>query len=216
MAIAVAGAVSAPRLSAFGLPLAPTDADTITAVARHAMNITLCEALYPSLHLLELAMRNRIHDAFSSHFGVRDWYTQPWLLPRHRDLVDEAKATLLREHKPDTPDRVVAELSFGFWCGMFSPRYSGQGGPWPDLLGAVIPHVSKRSKNTTIVAKRIEDARKLRNRVFHHEPIGQYVNLRERHRQLVELVGWFSLEARLHLQRLCRFNSVLAERLEFA
>ena len=62
-------ALSMPRLSAYGsLP--------IESVARHGRNITLCEATYPVLHLLEVVMRNRIHDAFSAHFGALDWYEQ--------------------------------------------------------------------------------------------------------------------------------------------
>ncbi len=181
----------------------------IEAVARHARNMLLCEALYPVLHMLEVVMRNSIHNAFSRHFGARDWYAQAWLNANHARMVLEAKATLSKRNKPHDPDRIVAELGFGFWCGMFHFAYEHGGrAACPALLGTVLPGVPKSWRTRAKVQRRVEGARALRNRVFHHEPITFHQDLRDRHRHLVEVLGWFSPEARQHIEHVCRFNRV--------
>lgn len=186
----------------------------IEAVARHARNIALCEAMYPVLHMLEVVMRNSIHNAFSQHFGAPHWYDQDWLNESHRILVIDAKAELAKRNKPHDPDRVVAELSFGFWCGMFHFRYEdGARAAWPTLLSSVLPNVPKSRRTRAKVQSRVEDARALRNRVFHHEPITFYQDLRDRHRHLVEVLGWFSPAARQHIEHICRFNRVYDDNL---
>ncbi len=181
----------------------------IEAVARHARNMLLCEALYPVLHMLEVVMRNSIHNAFSRHFGARDWYAEAWLNPNHARMVLEAKAKLSKRNKPHDPDRIVAELGFGFWCGMFHFAYEHGGrAAWPALLGTVLPGVPKSWRTRAKVQRRVEGARALRNRVFHHEPITFHQDLRDRHRHLVEVLGWFSPEERQHIEHVCRFNRV--------
>ncbi|PZQ17342.1 MAG: hypothetical protein DI564_05900 [Rhodanobacter denitrificans] len=59
----------------------------------------------------------------------------------------------------------------------------------------------------------MEEARHLRNRVFHHEPIAHTVDLPIRHRNLLELLGWFSPEARQHVENICRFRAVYGDHL---
>ena len=110
-------------------------------------------------------------------------------------------------------DRVVAELRFGFWCGMFNGAYEDAGGPWPRLLSVVFPRVPKTWRTRPKVRRRIEEARLVRNRIFHHEPIAHLADLADRHRRLIELLGWLSPEARRHVEHLCRFQPVFSDAL---
>ncbi|KAA9002181.1 hypothetical protein FJU31_04710 [Stenotrophomonas cyclobalanopsidis] len=216
LAAALAGALAAqqapaPAAQAQGNTPAPHSYGScgVEAVARHARNITLCEAMYPVLHMLEVVMRNRIHNAFSQHFGALDWYEQAWLNANHARLVSDARTELTKRNRPHHPDRVVAELSFGFWCGMFHFAYeNGRRAAWPALLGTVLPGVPKSWRTRAKVQKRVEAARALRNRVFHHEPVTFHQDLRDRHRHLIEVLGWFSPEARQHIEQICRFDRV--------
>lgn len=215
LATGMVSAVSTARLTPYGLgnPATPT----VEAVALHGRNIALCEAIYPTLHLLEVVMRNRIHDSFTAHFNSADWYDEPWIWAGHAALVAEARTDLAKRNKPDDPDRVVAELGFGFWCGMFHHSYEFGGGPWPALLSTVLPRVPKNHRTRADVSKRVEEARRIRNRVFHHEPVAKNLNdaqLLKIHQRLVEVVGWFSPEARLHLEHLCRFKAVFGDKLQ--
>lgn len=201
-------AVSTPRLAPYGLG---TIDDPVRAVVAHGRNITLCEAAYPVLHVLEVVMRNRIHDAFRSHFRVDDWYARHWLLPPHRTLVEKAQSDLLKQKKLIDPDRTVAALSFGFWCGMFNAHYESGNGLWPALLSTVLPRVPKSWRTRAKIKSRVEEARYLRNRVFHHERIAHLPDLPARHRRMIELLGWFSPEARSHVESLCRFRTAYDE-----
>jgi len=42
---------------------------------------------------------------------------------RESALIDRAVQELRRRRKPPSPDNIVAELTFGFWCSMFDRRY---------------------------------------------------------------------------------------------
>lgn len=205
-------AVSKARLAPYGM--GEPGNTPVDVIARHGRNIVLSESMYPVLHLLEVVMRNSIHDSFSNYFTGPDWYDEPWLQPGHRIMVEAAKSELSRLGKTIVPDRVVAELKFGFWCGMFHSAYETRNGAWPMLLPVVLPRVPKSWRTRPKVKARVESARAIRNRVFHHEPITNFPNLIQTHRELVEVLGWFSPEARKHLEAICRFKTVFADRLE--
>lgn len=220
----VAAALSHARLGAFGLEqhhvvgdaAMHSTADLVGAVSRHGLNMVLCEALYPVMHMMELVLRNRVHEAFSTHFKSCQWFEDGWLKPSHQRLIQEAKTELRQRGVAQDANRVIAELSFGFWCGMFHADYERGEGPWPALLRAVFPRVPKSWATREKIRVRLESARLLRNRVFHHHPISQFQDLHARHRALVELVGWMSPDARAHVESICRFSKVHANRLQLA
>lgn len=218
MARGMASALSIARLGSYGLPAGRSEGietldDWVGPVARHGANIVLSEALYPSFHVIEIALRNRLHDAFSNHFGESEWFDLPWLSQGHALMVERARDDLMHRGRPPTVDRIVAELNFGFWCGMFHSRYEVAGEPWPKLLRTVFPRLPKSWATRDKVSSRVEAVRWLRNRVFHHEPILQLQDIRSRHRAMMELLGWLSPEARAHVECLCRFTAVQEDRL---
>lgn len=93
-------------------------------------NMRLCESLMPTLHAVEVVLRNAIHDALTARFGSALWFDEAGLLMsaerdqlanarRHGNHDIEARglsASLL-------PGKIVAELSFGFWVALLSDRY---------------------------------------------------------------------------------------------
>lgn len=218
MARGMASALSRARLGSYGLSAGTCvgdDAcdDWVGPVARHGANIVLSEALYPTLHMIEVALRNRLHETFSNQFVTSEWFEQAWLSQGHTLMVERAKDDLMNRGRSPTVDRVVAELNFGFWCGMFHSRYEAAGQPWPKLLRAVLPRLPKSWATRDKVSSRVEAVRWLRNRVFHHEPILHLQDIRSRHRAMTELLGWLSPEARAHVESICRFNAVHDDRL---
>ena len=208
---ALVAVLSAPRLRPFGLGEA--GCSRREAIVRHAGNMQRSEALYPLLHMLEIVMRNRIHAGFSAWAGRDDWFDAAWLWPGHAGLVADAKAAIASRRRPVDPDRVVAELGFGFWCGMFHRSYESGSGPWPGLLPVVLPRVPKSWRTREKLRQRVEEARRTRNRVFHHEPLAIGVPdhaVLAHHRAIIELLGWFSPEARALVEQVCRFRAVVA------
>lgn len=209
-AVGIIDAVSRPRLSAYGLTN-DANSDQLLAVAWHARNIVLSESLYPLLHMLEVVIRNRIHDAFSIYYKRSDWYDLAWLRDAEKNMIQDARNDLIKKHKPETPDNIVAALSFGFWCAMFNGFYETASGPWPFQLKAVLPRVPKSMRTRKKILERLEEVRRLRNRIFHHEPIVNISNLAYQYRDMTEMLGWFSPESKVHIIKICRFNSVNSE-----
>lgn len=56
----------------------------------------------------------------------------------------------------------------------------------------------------------MHQVRKLRNRVFHHEPIWRWSNLPQRYAELEETIGWFEPELSHILPDAHTFNEVHA------
>lgn len=76
----IAKVLSTSRLDPYHLSGTDTTAD---ALSRYAWNVALCESFYPLLHALEIALRNTLDNAISSHVpvrhygAVRSWLARP-------------------------------------------------------------------------------------------------------------------------------------------
>ena len=95
-------------------------ADEITTLARYLWNIAVCESLYSPLQMVEIALRNAAHAAFSHHYKTDKWYDNAPSNPFGQRQLDIAKESLAKRNKPVTPGHVVAELHFGFWTAFFN------------------------------------------------------------------------------------------------
>src|SRR5215218_9061396 len=108
--------VSAERIGAYRRGAA----DDEQVLARYLWNTALCEALYPSLHFLEVALRNVVFEAaaatYPAHHGAGCWLEDARVLhDAEARTVRAARQRLSRRGKPCEAGRLVAELSFGFW-----------------------------------------------------------------------------------------------------
>ncbi|MGC9667099.1 hypothetical protein ACNTMW_11155 [Planosporangium sp. 12N6] len=63
-----------------------------------------------------------------------------------------------------TPGRVVAELSLGFWWSLLAENYNRT--IWQPCLRQAFPNARRG-----MLYASIDDVRRLRNRIAHHEPI---------------------------------------------
>ena len=182
---------SATRLDAYR----PPGASDVDRLANYLWNLYLSDALYPTLHVLEIALRNAVHTAVSRILADPLWLrsTSTILLPRERDAVAKAEFDLTRRNRTAEPGRVVAELMFGFWTAIFSRPYElpiWQGGRVP--LAAVFSHAPATALSRSTVHARLNEIRDLRNRVFHYEPIWNRPGLVRLHADMLEIIGWIS------------------------
>ncbi|HEX2080651.1 MAG TPA: hypothetical protein VHG08_23305 [Longimicrobium sp.] len=212
---AIRKALSSERLDAYGIGRSDDE-----KLANYFWNLALCESLYPSLHGLEVALRNALFDAGRALFpglATRDvhcWLDAdpPVILIDERTAVDLAKRRLLDRRKPLEPGRLVAELSFGFWTALFDVRYEQSRILWPRLFSARLldagcPRSMRSRKALSPLLNRI---RHLRNRVFHHEPIWHWNDLAQQHQLALEMIGWFSPALRATIEPNDRFASIHA------
>ena len=184
-------------------------ADHALTLSRYLLNMALSESLYPALQFAEIALRNAVHRELSARCETDTWYDSPLarLTPWQQDKVAEAKDALRKRRKPLTSDRIVAELTFGFWTGFFNNCHARTGiGSY--LAKTVFPHAPAPERYLARIDKRWQDIRDLRNRVFHHERILHWKDLDLRHHAILEIIVWMSPELRDLAGSLDRFHSL--------
>lgn len=141
------------------------------AMVAYRHNLLVSEALTPFLCSVEVALRNAMNVQLARHYGRADWWEVWRGNPNFADAlryVDKAKASLRRRMEQATADKVVAELTFGFWSTLFNTEY--QAALWQTLRKA-FPHCPKATRQRATISPVVNRLRDLRNRAFHHEPI---------------------------------------------
>lgn len=173
-------------------------------VVNYFYNLELSEALYPTLQAFEIALRNSIDLALTRHFGNEFWFDVPNLYPSspsgkspwQRKALRAARQKLTEEGKPHDPDRIVAEMHFGFWHGLLNRPFERN--LWlPNrsaLLGQVFPQTTRKQRVRQSIWDRIDQVRIIRNRVMHYEPIWNRSQLRNEHSKILEALSWISPE----------------------
>ncbi len=161
----------------------------IDTLVYYNWNTALSESLYCSLQTLEISLRNTIHNNASVHFNNRNWFDDPAILDRRtREFVSTAKSVLKSQNKNLSPGRILAELSFGFWTSLFNKKYDQM--LWHKIIKTTFPFMQARIRTRATLSKRLNQIRKLRNRIFHYEPIWYYNDLEKQHEQIIETIGW--------------------------
>lgn len=190
----------------------------VELLSRYVWNVALCEALYPSLQALEVALRNTLFNAGAAVYPIAApakgqvpcWLDAPGLLqPDEAASVAAAKARLRSVGKPLEPGRLVAELTFGFWTALFDVRYENTRILWPRLFSQkIFADAPKKLKNRKSLSPLLNRVRHLRNRAFHHEPIWHWSDLSDQHAVTLDLIGWMSPPLRQTVEALDRFRAV--------
>ena len=172
----------------------------------------LCEALYPSLQILEIALRNTLDRVLTDKYGTTRWFEPPRspLARWEQTAVEKAREAIEKRSKTVTPGRLVAELNFGFWTSLLDRRYEHGQILWPGLLKPAFGHMPRRIRTRRNLARRLNGARTLRNRVFHHERILHWEDLSLRHAEIMETVGWISPELQAIARVVDRYDQVRA------
>jgi hypothetical protein len=171
---AVKSALSVARLSTFEAATVSTGNENYAALNLYAWNARVSAALLAPLHMCEVILRNAVSDALEGVYGMK-W---PWsrvfehslsapsigYSPR-KDLVDA------RRNAAST-GKVIPELKFVFWQRMFTERHDVR--LWNTHLMRVLPNLDSSKCVGQLrqdIYQEIEQIRRLRNRIAHHEPI---------------------------------------------
>jgi len=176
--------------------------DENRAAKAYVSNILLAEAMMPMLNVLEIALKNGIHRRLSILYGRQDWWEawngDPAFQWQLREVVN-AKAKLQRRTEAATPDKIIAELAFGFWSSLFNVHF--QSVLWKDLR-LVFPRCPKPQRQRHTISSALNGVRDLRNRVFHHEQL-LWLNpaLIDLHAKGMEVVSWLDPQLSQWLQQ---------------
>lgn len=60
------------------------------ALIAYSWNIELSQALYPALQILEIALRNSLHDSITESYQTERWFELPFLHDREKQQVHQA------------------------------------------------------------------------------------------------------------------------------
>ncbi len=183
--------------------------DESHAISHYQCNLLLSEAMYQSLSVFEVALRNAICRELTVMAGQDDWYT---IFLKDPDLeklyLEITHASMLIEKRKEQicPSKITAELTLGFWVALFNVNY--QGVLWKHLR-RVFPYMPKKLKQRKEISSRLNRLRKFRNRVFHHEPICWDLDkVNDIHDELITLLGWMDKELPGWLALSDRFHDV--------
>jgi hypothetical protein len=162
-------------------------------------NKKLCGVFLPVLQLLEVSLRNAIHEGYLEYQKKqllienpdrtdleqmldREWFktfffNNSTAYPESYNHIVQAERALASKHKPRDIDNIISKLPFGFWANLTSKKHdAGQADSlelWPTIRKEVFPGALRGG--AMISKKEIQDTifdiNDIRNRIAHHEPI---------------------------------------------
>lgn len=168
------------------------------------------------VQVLEVTLRNRIHNAMSVHYGTENWFE---LLLAEKfcsyvtnkvflDTKKQALKDFQKYSKPNIPNRVllpedyVGRLNFGYWVELLQAKYR-QTLFWQTKTDMVFPC----RENTKIgpIYNSMKRVKSIRNRLYHYEPLWKNArkfqnindfcsNIEEQYFLIIELIGYCSAE----------------------
>jgi hypothetical protein len=171
---AVRNSLSAARMATYEAAAGVTGDDDPAALELYAWNAQVSAALMAPLHICEVVVRNAVSDALEAVYGAA-W---PWSSNFELSLPAPALGYSPRKdlqgargHQTST-GKVIPELKFVFWQVMFTSRHDGR--VWNAHLMRVLPNLAigkPVSQLRLAIYDDLEEIRRLRNRIAHHEPI---------------------------------------------
>jgi hypothetical protein len=194
--------VSAPRLASYRAA-PPAESSSLDVVILYLENIKRAQQVMPGLHLLEVTLRNQMHNALTTALGSSDWYDAPYLLKKQQlDQLAKARSKIQAAGKSETPDYIVAEITLGFWVGLFANPYEQLHRQNPTILKNVFPRVPRHFRTRSGMSALLGPLRDLRNRVSHWERVTNGSLLNQRTADIKKIIGWMNPAILLLLERL--------------
>ncbi len=181
----IEAAFSCDRLQKY---MAAVGHDRARATELYCWNVTLSGAFFGPIGVMEVVLRNALHNRLSAVFGPQ-WYDSAAFQaidPRFQQQIQKVKDDIVSSGRDVITPRIVAELSLGFWVNLLRPGRGGiyQHALWGPALSRAFPRGTKRSQ----VSDKLFPILKFRNRVAHHEPIFAKKPA-QRYQDILDIVG---------------------------
>jgi hypothetical protein len=197
--------LSSPR---FNVYLAKTNNNFDKAYRFYKTNIALSESFYPILSVLEISLRNAVHETLKNYFQDEYWFKNN-LPVEFLPFVSEATQKLIAQRKTITADRIIAELNFGFWNRLFNRNYTSL--LWKPLR-LIFKNTPKHLRQRDTIADALYRIRILRNRIYHYEPIfGNLQDIEKQHSEMLIFLTWLDNDLPKLLTGIDRFSDTLKQ-----
>ena len=191
--------ISRPRITKY---LTACGNNTRKAMTLYRANMRLSTEVFSILCLFEVALRNRIDRHYRLKWG-NNWLfdaTQSGTGFLHavgcEKSLENVEKVITNLGVVYSPDKAVAELTFGFWTYQFASKEFAAAGS--SLLN-ILPE-RPFGTNHTKVFKKLTSINRIRNRIAHHEPIcfgaphaisTQYAE--QKYNQIIEVLRWMGI-----------------------
>lgn len=168
-------------------------------------NIRLSQSFLAVISLFEIVLRNKIDWHYKTAKGQTEWLLASALpngfltspdCKKSKDKILESYNKLGASY---THDKLIAQLSLGFWKYLFAGKQYKAGG---NTLSAIFTKLPAQHKQTDIYAK-LDRINAVRNRVAHHEPVcfdtsgeksSEYA--RNHYQEIIDVLNWLNIDAR--------------------
>jgi len=172
-------------------------------IDEYKKNLIFSKEAYIPLSILEVALRNSIDRTFSQNVDTHWYINRDFLTNDSIKKVNQVIELLKKRREPISKDKIIAELSFGFWVNLFKRPYSNQ--LRLRELKKIFPNLpNKKVKflNRDIIYKKLNHIRNFRNRIFHYEKVLNKDNYNNIYSEIYEILGYFDNEIFLFTKRL--------------
>lgn len=208
--------ISPERLKAYKL----SEQDNFSILLnQYIYNIKVSEAFYPILSILEIALRNKIHNAIDKLIK-KDWLllelqSQNILLNNEHKILLDASKKLQFKYKKITKGALITELSFGFWVNLCKKAYKTIIWDKKGVFEIVFPNFPAQNTmdRTKFISSDLKNILQLRNRIFHHETIiNNKLGIQNCYNISEKLLSYISIENLKLLQEVSRFNDIIKQK----
>jgi len=162
------------------------------SIEQYEENLLLSKQYYIPLSILEVALRNAINHHFEKFYGAGWLLNEASFLQKdHLSKIFDAKQKIKSRKETLTKDKLIAELSFGFWANLFKSSYDRQ----MRIANLKQIFTNLPSKDTKLINRNelfqiINHIRNFRNRIFHHERIVNKVEFQNIETEIDEILGY--------------------------
>ena len=174
-----------------------------TDVEEYGQNLVFSKKSYIPLSILEVALRNAVDKLLSDKVGV-DWYKdENFLTDDSKKKVYGAITYLKKRREAVTKEKIIAELTLGFWVNLFKKPYDKKL-RINDLKTIFLNLPSREEKivNREVLYKQLNHIRNFRNRVFHYEKVlnkDEYTQINE---DILEVLNFLHVDLKEYVKRL--------------
>lgn len=201
------------RLRAYG-----NECDEIL-LDKYIYNLRLSEAFYPALSLVEITLRNRICNAIDKLI-CKDWLIneineQKLLADKEYKKLLETESKLSKSGKKVTNDRLISEMTLGFWVHLCTKSYKPKFWDKKGFFEAVFPNYSpeKELRKIAPIQNDLLTILRLRNRISHHEMI---INCnkppKEQYQLILNMLHLLSIDMEKLLNNISRFEDIIKQK----
>ena len=163
-------------------------------LGEYSENLVFSQNAYIPLSILEVALRNALNNHLSNKISDI-WYEDDFLTKDSIEKVSQAKSLLIKRRERIDKEKIIAELSFGFWVNLFKKPYDKK--LRINDIKTIFPNLPSKDEkliNREILFSKLNHIRNFRNRVFHYEKVLNKDNYNNINEDVFEIIKYFDNE----------------------